>query len=101
VLAVRPLVRGLPRAVDALFAGKPRAELAVVMVCLPLAMNTAQAWLQDALLKARSVPPAADGAPASELELHAAAPASAPKSGTAEQEGGEGAALLGARSYDG
>jgi hypothetical protein len=53
VLALRPLLRGVPRGVDALFPGAPRAELAVVMVAMPLCMNLAQAWLQDAWLKAR------------------------------------------------
>ena len=53
VLLLRPLLRGLPRAVDALFLGAPRAELAVVMILCPLAMNLAQAWIQDAYLKAQ------------------------------------------------
>jgi hypothetical protein len=64
VLALRPLLRGVPRGVDALFAGAPRAELVVVMVALPLGMNLAQAWLQDAWLKAR--PRGAHGGPGAE-----------------------------------
>jgi hypothetical protein len=52
VLVLRPLLRGIPVAVDALFAGAPQAELAMVMIVCPLCMNLAQAWIQDAALKA-------------------------------------------------
>ena len=52
VLLLRPLLGGLPRLVDELFAGAPRAELAVTMVLFPLALNLAQAWVQDTHLKA-------------------------------------------------
>jgi hypothetical protein len=52
VLVLRPLLRGIPRGVDALFAGAPQAELWTVMIVCPLCMNTAQAWIQDAALKA-------------------------------------------------
>jgi hypothetical protein len=65
VLVLRPLLRGVPRGVDALFAGAPRAELATVMLVCPLVMNLTQAWIQDAYLKAH---PAA-GAPAGGLTL--------------------------------
>ena len=52
VLLLRPLLGALPRLVDALFAGSPRAELWTTMVLFPLALNTAQAWVQDSHLKA-------------------------------------------------
>ena len=52
VLLLRPLLGGVPRLVDAAFAGAPGAELAVTMVLFPLALNTAQAWVQDTHLKA-------------------------------------------------
>jgi hypothetical protein len=64
VLLLRPLLRGLPRGVDALFAGAPRAELATVMIVCPLCMNLAQAWIQDAALKFSHAGAAAGDAPA-------------------------------------
>lgn len=51
VLLLRPLLGGLPRLIDSAFAGSPRAELAVTMVLFPLALNLAQAWVQDTHLK--------------------------------------------------
>ena len=59
VLLLRPLLGGVPRLVDAAFAGAPGAELAVTMVLFPLALNMAQAWLQDTHLKAVAGAPGA------------------------------------------